>query len=248
MATVFDPDAYCSDEDIVKVARSNFAAIASDDEELAKGTDGTFDAMAPWDLASATVNFQAQGVVAGNIVILGGRHTQPQSTTVTKLGVSGQNLVVSAVAGPVATLRRVGLADGVGQAPGTGGVSGVTFRCCTFGPQIQRATREIRRELAFDAPAETLIDADDLNELCVLWVLADLFHSKIRLGSASGQVAAGVPFGGDYFALNYNIYAKERDAKLAELQGRRVAMDATDSVGVVPIDPPRPWATHRSNL
>jgi hypothetical protein len=236
MSTVFDPTAYADDEDIVAVARADFAALVSDDEDLARGSDGVFQAGTPWVLSSASVDFAAQGVAAGNVMLLSGVHTQPPSAAVKALGVSGQRLIVDQVAGSSATLRRVKQPAGFGHAPGSGGLTGVVFRCCTLSPQIRTATDEIRRELDFDVPITTLLDADDLKQLCVAWVLADLYLDRSRLGSASGQVAGNAPFGGDVFALKYSIWSKERDALLERLRSRRLPLDAVDSIPVVPID------------
>ena len=170
---------YCTDEDIAIRCGSDFEVLAPDDQTLAEGTDGVFDAGDLWTLASATVDFYSQGVMPGHVILL----TAPRAN----FKGSGRLFAVSAVDSILGlTLRRLGKAAGVGQPPSpAAGLTGVAFRIQTLDPQIVSACYEInlrkRIDDAIQGRAYTdLYSPSELQQLAVLTVLRRQYAQDTR--------------------------------------------------------------------
>lgn len=189
---------YCTDEDLAVRAAGDFGALVPDDQIKAMGADGTIAASA-WTLSSA-VNFATRGVVAGDMVRLWGATKGADAAG--RFGPeSGQHwLAVESVATTVATLRRKGLAAGVGEPPGpSGGVNGVSFAVVTLRPQIERASRDLNARFGIDssqtgrAPSD-LYSAEDLREACELTVLHKLYLAASRSAKADDWKAKAAAY------------------------------------------------------
>lgn len=158
--------AYATDEDLWLIGSSDWAILVPQSQTLAGGADGELDA-GGWVLTSTATDFEAQGVAAGHIV----RLSSPRSTF--RLD---QFLAVESVSGGEATLRRPGLAAGVGMPPSAAALDEITFDVRTFDPQLENAAYEMHQRFAVDpssnyrAPGD-IYDQRVFRELCCLWVL-----------------------------------------------------------------------------
>jgi hypothetical protein len=133
---------YATDEDVYVEAGADFAVLVPKSNLVAQGSDGAFAAGSPWALASASNNFVTQGVAPGMVVQL----TGPSPTF--KLP---QYLAVQAVASGTLTLRRCGMATGVGLPPvPSAGLTGVSFTLTTLKPQIENSAYWANEEFAVD--------------------------------------------------------------------------------------------------
>ena len=166
---------YCTDEDIALRALGDYTVLCPDSQSLAYGADGVFGSANRWKLTSATVDFNASGVHAGNVLWL----TQPRST----YGNDGALLAVDSVAADgSATLRRLGKAAGAGQPPApAGGLAGVEFTVLTFDPQIDEASFEINQWYNIDLTQDptVLYNPRQLRQSAVLWVLQRAYGLKL---------------------------------------------------------------------
>jgi hypothetical protein len=167
---------YCTDEDIALRALGDYPALCPDHQKLAAGTDGVFLSADRWKLTSATVDFTAAGVHAGNVVQLTAPRAQFRN--------DGELFIVESVGSDgAATLRRLGKGAGVGQPPApAAGLTGVAFEVLTLDPQIEQATYEIQQWMGVDTtyPDRTPYDPRSLNLLCVLWVLQRMYALQAR--------------------------------------------------------------------
>ncbi len=169
---------YCTDEDIAIRCGPDFATLVPHDQLLAQGTDGVFASAAQWQLASASNDFETQGVAVGNVI----RLTGPSST----YKGSGMKFAVSAVSGGTVTLRNLGQADSVGLPPGpAAGLTSVSFTIATFGPQIEDACYQLNSRFGidpdFDQIAPTSIyDIRQLNQATVLTVIVRALATSTR--------------------------------------------------------------------
>src|SRR5277367_3555082 len=100
---------YATDEDIALRASADFALLCPRDQKVAAASDGTFSPTNLWTLLSNSVNFTANGVVAGQVVQLLGPSLAFRPPC--------EALVVASAFNGALTLRRKGLATGVGQPP-----------------------------------------------------------------------------------------------------------------------------------
>lgn len=169
---------YATDEQIAVRATGDFAILCPDWQKQAYGADGVFASGSPWVLTSASVDFEASGVVLGMVVTL----TQPRST----FRGSGDLLAVDSVAGSSLTLRRIGQATGVGAPPvPAAGLTGVEFSVLTMTPQIENASFALNRQWNIDpglpgrTPSE-MYELRDLREATVLTVLAERYLAETR--------------------------------------------------------------------
>ena len=178
---------YATDEDVVLRASADFTVLTPRDQCLAAGTDGTFGAD-PWTLASASVDFAANGVAPGQVV----RLTQP----ITLFKPPGDCLVVDSVVAATLTtpslvvLRRKGMAAGVGQPPAPGGnVQNVEFTVTTLTPQITQASADLNRRLGIDprVPGRRPGDIRDPRELTEAVVLTVLYRQYTELSRGSKE-------------------------------------------------------------
>ena len=156
---------YACDEDIAIRSYGAFGVLVPTSNTLAFGTDGVILSADPWTLTSATVDFEAQGLKVGHVVLL----TKP---TTTFRGV-GRYFAVGSVLGNSVTLRLCGKTDGIGQPPApSGGLTGVEFRCLTFDPEIESTSYQINQEFGLrPGEPDTIADLRVLNQATVLTVL-----------------------------------------------------------------------------
>lgn len=161
---------YCTDEDILLRAPQDYLRLCPASQVLASSTDGVFEADSPWLLSSPTVDFEALGVGANNVVAL----TAPRATFATPGGVL---MATNAASGNAVSLRRPGKALGIGQPPApTDGVNSVAFSVLTFGPQIDNASYDANQFFGIDPassdrPPSRLYDRRELQQYTVLTVL-----------------------------------------------------------------------------
>ncbi len=182
-----------TDEDLALRAPADFALLVPAAQRLAVGTDGTLAAADRWMLASATVDFAAQGVGPGHVLLCPTGADGPMTL-----------FVVAETVGAAVRLRRLGHGPGVGQPPApAGGRTGVEFLVGTLAPQIAIAGRELDRLLGGPGVA-----ADSgRRELVVVTVLARQYRA---LSHATADP-------GDPFAARAREFQAERDARLGRL-------------------------------
>jgi hypothetical protein len=156
---------YCTDEDIAIRSYGAFGQLVPTSNTLAYGTDGVISAGNLWTLTSATVDFEAQGIRVGHVILL----TKPATT----FRGAGRYFGVGSVAGNSVTLRICGKLDGIGQPPApVGGLTGVEFRCSTFDPEIESTSYEINQEFGLrSTDPDNIADLRVLNQATVLTVL-----------------------------------------------------------------------------
>lgn len=177
MALTFTP--YCVDEDVAVRACGDFQLLCPKWQVLASGTDGVFQAGAPWRLSSASVDFQARGLARGSIVVLKG--PRPSFTG------DGELFAVESVSSFIVDLRRVGLAVGVGQPPApAAGLTGVVFEAPTLTPQIESACLDCNQQFGLDpndparAPGQVYDPNLELTQAAVLTVLQRQYAMEVR--------------------------------------------------------------------
>lgn len=166
---------YATDEDIAVRASDDYTALCPPSQKVAAGVDGVFAAGDLWTLTSASVDFEAAGVAAQNIV----RLSKPAAT----FKGQGELLAVDVVAGHSITLRRYGMPAGVGQPPSPpGGLTAVEFTILTFYPQIEAKSWDLDERYNIDSsvlgrtPAD-LYEVRELRDTCVTLVLLDRYRS-----------------------------------------------------------------------
>jgi hypothetical protein len=170
---------YATDESVAIRSIADYDALCPKSQGLARGIDGVFSSGSPWVLTSATVDFEAQGVMANDVILL----TAPK----TAFKGSGELLAVESASGGSVTLRRLGQVAGVGVPPGAGGVVGVTFAVETLFPQIEEASWDMNRRFNIDpavpsrAPS-SLYDVRDLRQATVARVLRDRYTAEAKDG------------------------------------------------------------------
>lgn len=179
---------YATDEDIALRASADFALLCPRDQKLAYGADGSFNPADRWTLLSTTVNFAAQGVAPGMLLLL----TAPVGT----FKPPGEALVVvSATAGSV-TLRRKGQPAGVGQPPSpAAGLTGVEFTAPSLVPQIARAGEDLNRRYGIDdllagRRSGDLADPKEIRDAVVLTVLHRQYLDMSREAGSGPDIFA----------------------------------------------------------
>lgn len=202
---------FCSDETVAVHIRGDYAMLAPKWQTLADGGDGTFSADAPWVLSSDSVNFQANGVAAQNVVVL--------SSPASAFPGGGHLFAVDSVSGNSVTLRRVGFPLNIGQPPGASGLSTVKFSVPSLGPQIDEATYRLKDRFALDeqifyrSSAWIYQGTEDayrcLRDACVFTVIADAYEAESRDQTDSGD-----------FARKARVFAGRRDEALGRVQIR----------------------------
>jgi hypothetical protein len=177
-ALAFAP--YATDEDVAVRCPGDYATLCPSWQQLASGSDGSFDPGSPWTLASASVDFGGQGLSCGNVVQLTG-------PTPTFKG-AGKLFAVAAVnSDGSVTLRNIGLGPGQGQpAAPAAGLTGVTFAVPTFAPQIASCCLQLNHEFGLDpnlasqSPALVYDPAGQLRTYAVLLVLQRQYANEAR--------------------------------------------------------------------
>jgi hypothetical protein len=164
----------CTDEDLAVRAEADWPLLVAR-PALAAGRDGVVSASAPWILASASNDFEAQGVGPGCVACL---YDLPESTAPYREQVFG---VASASAGAL-TLQLLGGPAGAGMPPGQlDGLAAVRFRVATARGRIAAASIDLARDLALSDPdLVTLVDAEGLREACCCKVLCELYYDRAR--------------------------------------------------------------------
>ncbi len=204
---------YATDEDIALRASSDFSALCPRDQLLASGTDGVFSASDPWTLTSTSVDFNAFGLVPGQVA----RLSKPSSN----FGPNGELLAIQAVSPGAITLRRKGQAAGVGQPPAPpGGLTSVEFTVRSLGPQIQLASYDLDRRFGIDDAiagrrSVDLYDPQQLREAVVLTVLYKQYLDQSRQFAGPIADQAGTP--GDVYSAKARIVKSELDEVLDRL-------------------------------
>lgn len=171
---------FCTDEDICVVCSADFATLAPKDQVVAQGSDGVFLTSDLWTLNSASVDFNARGLVVGNIVQLTGPNSVFKG--------SGVKLAVAAVNPNQVTLRIVGRPWGYGQPPGpVTGQTGVSFLCTTFAPQIEYVQYDLYQRYDIDDTISQtafaqLYDMRQLQMVATLEVVVRAYRGDVRSG------------------------------------------------------------------
>lgn len=195
---------YCLDEDIAAAAPTDFAALCPTWQVKAAGTDGVMDSATPWELTSASVDFEALGVAANDVIVL----TKPRAAFPTPIG---ELYAIDSVSGSTAVLRRVGGYLNEGQPPGNAsGLIGVEFRVPTFRPQIDIATEDANRLFGIDPsiPGKTPSEVYSLREFRQFTVL----HVLVWAYTSGNKAAQG----------DYDIKLRLRVAEKNDLLARMV--------------------------
>lgn len=194
---------YATDEDIALRASADFAILCPKDQSLAWGLDGTFGSDDRWALLSSSVDFQANGVAAGNII----RLSQPVSL----FKPPGDAFAIDSVSPGTVNLRRKGQLSGVGQPAGPStGVDSVEFSVTTLGPQIARASYDLNRRFGIEdliagrRPSD-LFDPREVREAVVLIVLSRQYL----------ELSRGADERSDSFLAKSQWYKQELDDLLA---------------------------------
>lgn len=196
---------YCTDEAIAIRCNSDHKVLTPNANVIAEATDGAFVADDPWTLRSEVVDFEAQGVEPGALINVAGDHPVIKG--------SGVVFVAESVAGETASLRRIGMAAGLGQPPApAAGLAGVKFNVATLAPQIEQASDEINRRFGIDPAVasrspEWAYDLRELEEATMLTVLLRQYTVDARTSD------------GD-FPLKIREIKQALDAALSRLQVR----------------------------
>lgn len=179
---------YATDEDLFIVGGADWSVIVPRSNRMAAGTDGAFAAGEPWDLSSASNDFEAQGVTAGMMVELKGPTTAYNPP---------QFLAVETVDGDTITLRRPGSPTGEGLGPGPAlGIGSVVFLIHSLKPQIENAAFHLNEAFAVDPslanrkPSD-IYDQRIFRRLTALWVLYQQYANltRTKAGDFSDKVA-----------------------------------------------------------
>jgi hypothetical protein len=186
---------FACDEDVADRAGGDFTTLCADWNLLAGGSDGSFAPDDPWTLLSATVDFAAQGLAKGHVMIL--------SKPTTVFHGQAQLFAVESSAPFAVTLRRLGQPPSLGQPPAPAeGLTAVEFRSLTMGPQIEEATYNLMQRFGLDInrpgrqPA-SVYDLRVLRRAAVLSVLYDRYASEAR--TPDGE------FFQKYLAIKYDL-------------------------------------------
>jgi hypothetical protein len=176
---------YCTDEDLAVRAGGDWFLLCPAWQQMAAGTDGVFLSGTPWVLTSTAVNFAANGVQPNQVVQLTG------GTPSGSFRGAGQLFAIDSVTtvtttGDSLSLRRLYKDLNVGQPPGTGGLTGVTFTINTLDPQSENASFDIKRRFGIDEQiayrsSTWVYDLQDLRMATVLSVLKDRYTAEVRV-------------------------------------------------------------------
>ncbi len=145
---------------------------------MAYGNDGVFAAELPWVLTSASVDFDAFGVAANQVV----RLSAPKQN----FPGNGQTFAIDSVAPNELTLRRLHKDLGVGMPPGPPtGIINVQFTISTMDPQTEEASFALKRRFAIDEnwfyrSSSWIYDLRDLRMATVWTVLRDRYAQESR--------------------------------------------------------------------
>lgn len=173
-----------SDEMFWVRARGDYASLANSSEQLAAGADGVISSGTPWQLTSATIDFEAQGVQAQNVVLL------TNGTPRGSFPGSGRYFAVDSASSTTLTLRVIGKPLNVGQPPAIAGATGVTFVVNTFQTLLEDASWDLKQRFSLDEAipfrasqwmyAGVEDPLRDLRAACVLQALLKAYQAEAR--------------------------------------------------------------------
>lgn len=176
----------CTDEDIAVICYADFETLVPKDQVVASGNDGVFLTSDRWTLNSASCDFNACGLVVGNVVQLSGPKGAFKG--------SGTRYAVAAVNPNQVTLRIMGRPWGYGQPPGPAiGLTGVTFFVMTFAPQVEYVQYLLYQQFNIDdtiaqVAFDQLYDVRQLQMVAALSVVVRAYRGDTR--SKDGDFAA----------------------------------------------------------
>lgn len=210
---------YATDEDLAIRAPADWLALCPKDQVVVAGTDGLFLVTDRWTLRSPTVNFADAGLLAGQMVRLGGQSAS---------SLQGDFYVVASVGPSGLALRQKGQAPGVGRPPAV--ATGIEFTVRTLIPQLNRAAEDLRSRFGIDEAvlgrrACDLQESRGLRDATVLMVLARQYLDQARLFAQKSDGNSEVP--SDWYGTKARLIKAELDELLDRLalQGT----EATDS-------------------
>jgi hypothetical protein len=183
---------------------------------VAAGVDGSFDPDEPWRLLSASNDFVAQGVSAGQLVKISSEAAILPSPSYDDV------LIIDSADGTGLNLRRTGMTAGLGLAPGTAGPTDLTFEILTALPVIRRTSAELRARYRAEDDGEFVAPEDAANA-CIYWILYKVFFDAARLAGNNDAMR-------DTFYRKANDYKSLRDERLAALDGL-YGVDGTGPAG-----------------
>lgn len=195
-----------TDESIADRVSPDFILLAPDDEAMAGGIDGFFDAGDRWTLASASVDFEAQGVAVGNLCKLESSSLVNGRTAYANVGL----FAVVAPSGHNLTLRRRRRSASVGQPPGpVAGGTGYRFKVETALPFIMDGAN-------FVASRYSLATADDIKSGTEL-LCQRVASLKAIVNSYAAQSRKAGDKQADDFTAQRALYQAELDEALKVL-------------------------------
>jgi hypothetical protein len=187
-----------TDEYIADLAATEFALIAPRDQDGASGSDGVFAAGNLFVLTSASAQFAAQGVVAGDLCAI--LDSKADSARVRGI------YVATAVANGSLTLRTRGPRVGFGAPPGLlGGETNLRFRVPTARPQAALSAAKFRRRYRIAVPANVL-NPYDFAPAVAYDVLVELYTLAARQASADAAR--------DSLMAKAKLFAANRDEEI----------------------------------
>jgi hypothetical protein len=174
---------YATDELIQIRARGDYMNLTQSTDQLAYGNDGITTSGSPWTLTSASVDFNAQGVTAQNVVQL----------QVPGIKAGPRLFAVDDVSPNTLYLRLINQAPNIGQPPILAGASSITFTINTFANLIEDVSFDLKSRfgldeaIPFQASAWLYVGAEalyrDLRAACVLGVLVEAYTVENRAGT-----------------------------------------------------------------
>lgn len=242
----------CTDEDVAKDTVADYPQIVPRSNMVAFGKDGQIvTASAPWDLVSATVDFEARGVEPGHVV----------NVTCTAGNRPNDLLAIESVAGKTLTTRRIGKGAGFGQPPGFefAAFAGLWFEVASCEAQIANWTNKIREWLRItDTPVSELkagSRSETFEQACADLTLFQLYRDKSKeAGPQLGGAGVAASEYGWKSKQHYDLVMKPKDGLLAilfETYGPSPGALRKARVGQLarpqpyppdPYGPPRPYA------
>lgn len=197
-----DSPYYADAEAVARTLGQDIHLIVPDGQARARGDDGVIAAADPWVLTSATVDFAAQGVAPGDLVLLSASPTDAGKAFKARLREKEPMIAVTA-AGHALTLRHVGMESGAGQPPGLGGdLTAVRFLVPDLRPQLGAQSRAVRRDLAHDGTGDAA-DATDLEDLAIARLAWFTYEQKSTpaapTGTGGGDFQSKAKFWADYY-------------------------------------------------
>jgi hypothetical protein len=214
----------CTDADLYRRSRGDFALLSGRGGLMAAGQDGAIGPGNRWLLQSASVDFVAAGLGPGFMAFL----TTPGSAR-RLLNGERDALEVAAATAQGLLLKRPDAAPGEGSPPfGPGGGNQVSFRCPTQRASILDESRLIREQFGDAAAAAR---PERFEHLCAIRVIARLY---LEMAQAAGAADAAATY-----MAKRKAYLEEAKGLAAELAAFGVETPAGPAFGSGPL-PDRP--------